>query len=97
MSGTPSPDPRWTALLDVLQHIGDPLADAVLDEAARDPAAAALVDDGLARGSSAIGDRSLALRALLEEAERESAAVSGALLDRGSSAYPYRARDGHRR
>jgi ER-bound oxygenase mpaB/B'/Rubber oxygenase, catalytic domain len=87
MYGTPSPDPRWTALLDVLQHVGDPLADAVLDEAARDPAAAALVDDGLARGSSAIGDRSLALRALLEEAERESAAVSGALLERGSSAY----------
>lgn len=83
---TRSDDP-WSAVLDALERVGDPLADAVLEEVARDPLASALLDRAIVEGGAAVPDAMPALRALLDEAERASRATDPATIARGSNAY----------
>lgn len=83
---TRSADP-WSAVLEALDRVGDPLADAVLDEVARDPSASAVLDRALAEGAASVPESLPALRALLDEAERATRAMEQGVFSRGSDAY----------
>ncbi|MFO0561339.1 MAG: oxygenase MpaB family protein [Polyangiales bacterium] len=78
---------RWTALLDELALVGDPLADAALAEAAEDPRAAALVDGAITHGLASVTDAPPALHAWIDSTERATRSMDAGVLDRGSDAY----------
>lgn len=91
MPHAPANDHLDDAALRALLHVGDPLADALLDELAAEPTQATALGRGIAEGLGALREAGVslgpALRAFLEEVERIPAWVDPAILAAGSESY----------